>query len=224
MTLRDLIIEYRRSHGLSQRQFAAQCGLSNAYISMIEKDINPSTNKPIVPTFRALQKIANGMGMTTNDLFAKADDIPVDITPLSEGSAAAPPAGFMPLPETVRLPVIGAIACGSPITAEENVQDYADVPATARADFCLLCKGNSMIDAGICDGDIVYIHKQETVENGQIAAVRVDNEATLKRFYFDGNKVTLLPANASYAPMIFVGDEINTVHIEGLAVGFYHKM
>lgn len=133
------------------------------------------------------------------------------------------PLGFEPLPETERVPLVGSIACGEPITAEENIEDYVEVPRGKNVDFCLTCKGDSMIEAGIYDGDIVYIRQQSEVENGEIAAVRIGNEATLKRFYYDGiGKVMLLPANSKYAPLTYSGEEINEIHIEGKAVGFAH--
>ena len=79
MTLRDLVKEYRASHGLSQRQFAAACGLSNGYVSMLEKNLNPKTGLPVTPSLPALKKIATGMGLSLTDLFTQADDIPVDL-------------------------------------------------------------------------------------------------------------------------------------------------
>ena len=90
--------------------------------------------------------------------------------------------------------------------------------------FCLRCKGDSMIDAGIHDGDLVYIHIQPEVENGQIAAVRIDGEATLKRVFWDEQQqvLQLAPCNPSMPPMIFTGPVLNTVHVEGKAVGYTH--
>lgn len=84
MTLRELVITFRTEKDLSQRQFAALCGLSNGYISMLEKNVNPKTGLPVTPSLPALKKIARGMGLTLNDLFLKADDMPVDL--LVEGS------------------------------------------------------------------------------------------------------------------------------------------
>lgn len=80
MKISELIAEYRASHGLSQRQFAVSCGLSNGYISMIENEINPKTGLPVQPSLVVLKKIADGMGMTLADLFSQADDISVDIS------------------------------------------------------------------------------------------------------------------------------------------------
>lgn len=80
MKLGELIIQYRTSHALSQRQFATLCGLSNGYISMLEKEINPATQKPVTPTIPQLKKLANGMNMTMMELFEQVDNIPVDIS------------------------------------------------------------------------------------------------------------------------------------------------
>lgn len=91
MTLSDLVIEYRHEHGLSQRQFAAACGLSNGYVSMLEKNVNPKTGQPLTPSLPALEKIARGMGMTLTDLFSKTDDIPIDILTSSLGEIESAP-------------------------------------------------------------------------------------------------------------------------------------
>lgn len=79
MTLKDLIIEYRNDHGLSQRQFATACGLSNGYISMLEKEMNPNTKLPVTPTLHKLKQLASGMGMSLTDLLVKVDDMPVEL-------------------------------------------------------------------------------------------------------------------------------------------------
>lgn len=136
--------------------------------------------------------------------------------------AASIPPGFQPLPRTHKVPIVGRIACGQPITAEENIEDYADVPEGKRVDFCLMCEGDSMIDAGIDDGDVVYIRKQPDVENGQIAAVRIGDEATLKRIYKYPDRIVLQPENRSYPPFTYVGEEMNQVSIEGKAIGWTH--
>lgn len=94
MTLRELVMEFRRENSISQRQFASMCGLSNGYISMLERNLNPKTNLPLTPSLPALKKIAQGMGMTLNDLFLKADDMPVDLLQAdSEKNALTPGAG-----------------------------------------------------------------------------------------------------------------------------------
>lgn len=139
-----------------------------------------------------------------------------------EQSDGSIPPGFDPLPETEKVPLLGSIACGEPILAEENIEDYIDAPKGKRIDFCLRCRGDSMADAGICDGDIVYIHAQPDVENGQIAAVLIENEATLKRVYKYPDRVILQPENRSYAPITYVAGEMNNLRIEGCVIGWVH--
>lgn len=135
------------------------------------------------------------------------------------------PSNVRPLESMDKIPLIGRIACGTPILAEENIEEYVDLPRHIRADFALTCRGESMINAGIQSGDIVYIRKQEHVENGQIAAVRVDDEeATLKRFYYDGECIRLMAENPSCPTWSFFGPDMERVHVMGLAVGYTHAI
>lgn len=122
---------------------------------------------------------------------------------------------------TKMVPCIGTIACGSPILAEENIDFFTPVPEHIQVDFALKCKGDSMIGARIFDNDIVYIRKQETVENGEIAAVLIDNEATLKRFYHYGDTVVLRAENPAFKELEFKNDEIASIKILGKAVYFF---
>lgn len=133
------------------------------------------------------------------------------------------PAGFEPLPQMVKVPLIGSIACGKPITAEQNIVDYVDVPENIRCDFALRCQGDSMIEAHIQDGDFVYVRTQPLVEDGEIAAVRIGDEATLKRVYYDGESLTLMPANSNYRPRSYSGQDLENIKIGGKAVGFFHR-
>lgn len=128
------------------------------------------------------------------------------------------PKGFIPLPDTKPVPVIGSIACGTPILAQENIERYISVSSLWKADFALVCKGDSMAPT-IQDGDLVCIRSQSSVENGQIAAVLIDDEATLKRFYRHGDTVILHPENPRFTPMTYTKEEINELRIEGVAVG-----
>lgn len=135
------------------------------------------------------------------------------------------PANVSRIEPMQRIPLVGQIACGIPILAEQNIEDYVDLPGHIRADFALTCKGESMIGAGIRTGDIVYIRKQEEVENGQIAAVMVGNdEATLKRVYAKEGVVQLVAENPSIAPAVFIGEETAQIHIVGLAVAYTHVL
>ena len=140
--------------------------------------------------------------------------------PMERGSVMAP-ANIIPFPKMNRVPLIGAIACGAPILADEHIEDYVDMPKHVRADFALTCKGDSMINARIFDGDIVYIRQQDTVENGEIAAVlNGDGEATLKRVRLFDDHISLEPENPLYKPLVYWGEEMNTIHIIGKAVAF----
>lgn len=119
-----------------------------------------------------------------------------------------------------RIPLLGSIACGSPILAEENIEEYLVCPPSVNADFCLYCKGDSMTGARINDGDVVYIHSQGDVENGEIAAVLIEDEATLKRVYKYKDKLVLQPENSEYRPFVYVGEEMSRIRIIGKAVAF----
>ena len=126
-----------------------------------------------------------------------------------------------PMPELVKVPRIGRIACGTPITAEENIEDYDDVPSYIKCDFTLVCRGDSMINARIFDGDIVCIKMQPLVSSGDIAAVMVgEDEATLKRVKIFEDHVVLEPENPMYKPLTFWGEDMNRVHIIGKATHF----
>ena len=125
-----------------------------------------------------------------------------------------------PLPKTKKIPLLGDIACGDPILAEENLEGYIKLDEGIKADFALRCRGDSMINARILDGDIVYIRQQPTVENGQIAAVLIGTEATLKRVYIKEDAIILQPENPAYEPMIFTKDTAAEIRILGKAVAF----
>ena len=128
--------------------------------------------------------------------------------------------GINPIPKTYKRPRLGTIACGEPILAEENIEAYDDIPDNIKCDFTLICKGDSMVNARINDGDIVYIKQQSQVDNGEIAAVLIDNEATLKRVYIYEDKVVLQPENTKYPPFVYTKEDMNNIRILGKAEGF----
>lgn len=218
MNLASIISDFRREHGLSQRQFADLCGLSNGYISMLEKGTNPGTGAPLRPQLPSLKKIAAGMGLTLHDLFTMADDLDVDLS--SDPLPDELPDNILPMPDMRRIPLLGTIACGEPILAEENLDGEVDIPAHVQADFALRCKGDSMITARIFDGDIVYIRRQEDVNSGEIAAVLIGDEATLKRVYKYPGRLELRPENPTFPVLQFEGPQLEDVRIIGKAVAF----
>lgn len=126
--------------------------------------------------------------------------------------------------ELKKFPMLGEIACGIPKYINEDRESYIMAGTNIDADFCLKAKGDSMINARIMDGDIVFIRKQDIVGNGEIAAVVVNNdsEATLKRFFYYSEKsmVILKAENPAYEDMIFTNAELNNFHVLGKAVAF----
>lgn len=124
--------------------------------------------------------------------------------------------------DKVKLPLLGTIACGEPIYADEDRESYIMVGTDMKADFCLKCQGDSMINARIYDGDIVFVRKQDIVNNGEIAVVIIDDEATLKRFYYykEQNLVILKPENPKYEDIVLSGDRLNKVKVLGKAIAF----
>ncbi len=121
------------------------------------------------------------------------------------------------------IPLLGKIAAGQPILAEEECEFFSPLDDT-RADFCLRVRGDSMIGAGIKDGDIVFIRKQETVDDGEIAAVLVDDEATLKRVYVSDDAVTLIAENPKYKPMVYTKKQCKNIRILGKAVACHTNL
>lgn len=122
----------------------------------------------------------------------------------------------------IKIPILGNIACGKPTFAYEELECYTDNILNIKADFALWAKGDSMIDARINDGDLVFIKKQDIVENGEIAAVLIEDEATLKKVFYDQTKqrIMLVAANEKYQPFIYEGEELDKIRILGKAVAF----
>ncbi len=121
-----------------------------------------------------------------------------------------------------KLPLVGSIACGEPVYAAEEYESYVAADSNLDADFCLRARGDSMIGARIYDGDIVFIRKQSSVDNGEIAAVIINDEATLKRVYYypEESKLILTPENPKYPPFVYINEELNDIKILGKAVAF----
>ena len=120
------------------------------------------------------------------------------------------------------LPVVGEIACGTPVFVNEEDDGLVVTDFDTDADFCLIAKGDSMKDARICNGDTVFIKKTDVVSNGEIAAVVINDEATLKRVYYypESEKLMLIPENNNYEPLVFEGEDLEKIHIIGKAVAF----
>lgn len=211
MTTGDRIRAARMNKQYTQTELASRLRISKQLMYKYENDI--VKNIPI----DTLKEIARILDVSPGYL-ADFDDT------YNSNNASHIPEGFIPVPNTTKIPLVGTIACGVPILAEENIEGYVELPDNIRADFALRCRGDSMIGAGIQSGDIVYIREQAIVENGQIAAVMVEDEATLKRFYRYDDTIQLVAENPSVRPLVFVQEEIRSLRIVGLAVGYTHKI
>lgn len=122
-----------------------------------------------------------------------------------------------------RTPRLASVACGQPIFAEDDLDDYVLQSVEPNADFCVIAKGDSMINARIFDGDTVFVRQQEMVDNGEIAVVAVDDTATIKRVYYyaEDARLVLMPENPAHSPLVYVRQELNHVRILGKVISFF---
>lgn len=194
----------------------------NYGVKLTKSDLSQYVSGKVVPGQEKLTIL--GLALNVSEAWLMGYDVPMERTQSVASSAnntITLPDNIIPLPKNSKtVPLLGSIACGLPILAEENLDGDISLPDFIRADFALRCKGDSMVDARILDGDIVYIRKQPDVENGEIAAVLIEDEATLKRVYKYPGQVVLQPANPKYAPLIYTGESINEMRILGKAVYF----
>lgn len=191
--------ELRRERGITLEELAAKIGTTKQTIHRYENGIIAN-----IPHER-IEELAAALAVAPSELMGWSDNSTPD-------NATG---------RVRRLPLLGRIACGEPIFAAEEHGEYLPV-AGVDADFCLTARGDSMIGARIYDGDIVFIRSQDMVDDGEIAAVIIGEEATLKRVYYsaEDEKLILSPENPRYAPMVFVGKELENVKILGKAVAF----
>ena len=200
MTFGQRLRSARKEKKLTQKELAVKIQAAHNSISNWENDQN-------MPDPDTIQNLCWALDVEPNYFFA------VD-------TSSSLPSNIIPMPQMRKIPLLGSIACGAPILAEEHIEGEVDIPSSIHADFALNCKGDSMINARIFDGDIVYIRQQDTVDNGDIAAVLIDGEATLKRVRLFEDHISLEPENPQYRPIVLWGEEMNTVRILGKAVAF----
>ncbi len=198
MTVGQRIKLRRQQLGLSVDDVAEKLGKNRATIYRYESD--EIENLPL----NILEPLANVLGVSPAYLMGWEDVIPF---------------------KTKRVPLMGEIPAGEPmLVSEDRIEYYIEADASLHVDFCLRVKGDSMIDARINDGDIVFIRKQPMVENGEIAAVAIDNEVTLKRFYKNNGGVILKPENSKYQPRFFTAEDFKNIKVLGKAVFFQSKL
>lgn len=196
--------QLRKEDNLTQKDLATKLGLAFSTISMYERGIRE-------PDFETTEAIADYFNVSMDFLMGKSTN-------------SAPMGNIIPMPNFNTVPLLGTIACGEPILAAENLEGEVNIPSDIKADFALRCSGDSMIDARILDGDIVYIRQQPTVNNGEIAAVLIDDEATLKKVYLSEGTITLVACNTNYQPFVYSGEKLNEIRILGKAVGFTSRI
>ena len=178
-------------------QLAKMANVSQSGLSSI-------INDAVSPKENTMQAIAKALDCTMLELLGLDEGVPCGILRMIKGT----------------VPLVGDIACGTPILAQENITAYVDTPEGVHADFALRCSGDSMYPT-FNDGDIVLIRQDVDVANGQIAAVLIDDEATLKRIQHLPDGVILIPDNTQkYSPIILQGEEARNVRILGVAVSY----
>ncbi len=197
--------ELRRARKISQQRLADDVGMSKSSINMYERGERE-------PNLDMLERLSDYFHVDLDDLLGKAT---------LHGREWEAAENLFPV-RLKRFPLLGEIACGEPIFADEDHESYVLAGTDIQADFCLRCKGDSMVGARILDGDIVFIREQTMVENGEIAAVIIENEATLKRVrYFPERNMLILKAeNPKYADLVYADDELDSIRILGKAIAF----
>ncbi len=205
--------ELRASRGMSQQDLADIIEMSKSSVNMYER----GEREPGIETLEAL---ADFFDVDIDYLLGKTNTPNKMLDPID--TAVLPRYdNILPI-STQKIRLLGDIACGKPIFADEDRESYVVTGTGIKADFALRCKGDSMINARIHDGDIVFIRQQPTVENGEIAAVIIDDETTLKRvmYYPEKSLLILKPENPKYDDMVYQGEELNTIRILGKAIAF----
>ena len=206
MDLRHKLIHLKTENGYTTDVLSERSGVPKGTINKL---LNGETRNPTLST---LKKLADALGCELSYLCGKPSEIP--------GVASA--AGLVPAGRK-KLPLIGSIAAGQPIFCDEEIE-VAACDGDASADFALRVQGDSMAGARIHDGDIVFIRRQDDVDDGRIAAVVIDGRATLKRVYHIPNGLQLLSENPKYPPMLFTCPDCDSIRIVGLAVAFQSRL
>lgn len=206
-SLSTILKQRRKELGLTLSQIADMMGVAEATVQRWESGNIKSVRHEKIGKLAEILKVSPAalMGWETQPVPSLNSSLIKNINPV---------------PQTYKVPRLGTIACGKPILAVEEAEKVDDVPENISCDFTLQCKGDSMINARIYDGDIVYIKCQPEVENGEIAAVRIGDEATLKKVYYNKNRVILRACNPLYEDLEYEGDTLNEIQILGKAIAF----
>lgn len=207
----------REEKGLTQEELAKALGLNKSTIQRYETAKIEKIKLPVIDAIA--QKLNVNPEWLSNKTDVRTSYLGNDKDSLAELINKYD--NIKPI-KLKRFPMLGEIACGKPIFADEDREHYIMADMDIDADFCLTAKGDSMINARIYNGDIVFIKEMPIVENGDIAAVIIEDEATLKRVYYypDDNMLQLVAENPKYKPLVYQGPELDTIRILGRAVYF----
>ena len=208
------ITKFRKSKQLTQKKLADLIGTTNTTICNWEKGVSSVD-------IDSLYKISKALNVSLGELFDEEsfNNTYPPLTNAKQKELSLMPEQVSPV-SVQRVPLLGRVAAGQPILAEEDFENYFEVDADIKCDFCLYVKGDSMKNARINDGDIVFIQQQSDVNNGEIGVVLIDDEATLKRIYKGKNSITLSAENSKYEPIVISADDAMNVRILGKAVAF----
>lgn len=214
MCMGERIKELRLKAGLTQEELGKKIGVQKAAIQKYESGAVKNLKRTTI------QILADIFNVTPSYLIGLDENPKLTLLNALTGM----PENIYPIRKIKTIPVLGTIAAGEPIIAEETIEYIVANETDIDAQFALKVKGDSMINARIMDGDIVFIRQQPDVEDGEIAAVLIDGEATLKRVYKMPGRIQLRPENPKYAPRDFTEDNCNDFKILGKAVGFQSKL
>lgn len=211
--LAERIRALRKEKGLSLEQLAEMIGTSRQTVHRYET--GAITNVP----HEKIEALARALGTTPSRLMGWDNEDRLSSLNYIEGTKLSDITKR-------RLPVLGNVACGEPIFATEETGYYVSVSSDISADFCLTARGDSMINARIFDGDILFVKQQDSVDDGEIAVVLIEDEATVKRVYFNREDgiLTLMPENPTYKPMRYMGRELDRIRILGKVVSGQYKV
>ena len=211
MTIGDIIKEYREQNNITMDEFSIRSGLSKGYISMLEKNENPRTKHPIMPTTKTLTAVSNAIGFPISELMKKLNNLPSDI-------------GEIPVDSMILVPVVGTVRAGYGGLAFESDMGSETVDAKVVSGynkddfFYLKVKGDSM-EPRLYEGDLVLVRRQSSIDNGSYGVVTIDEEeGVVKIVNYDKDSITLISQNHNYPPRKFSGADVQRIRVIGKVI------
>lgn len=216
MTLGDIIKQYRHENNLSMDAFAERCGITKGYVSMIEKNENPRTKRPISPTTKKLEAISHTMGISLSELLEKING--------KTTKKLSDRIDMIPVGSTVSVRVVGTVRAGYGGLAFESDMGLESVSESSIAGyniddfFYLRVKGDSM-EPRLYENDLVLVRAQSSVDSGSYAVVTIDDEeGVVKIVQYDDTSITLISQNHNYPPRVFRGADVKRIRVIGKVI------